>query len=202
MKEYLNNRLRLVEFLWEKAPMKSYGDAVLILTAVLSACATWRWPGKGKDRERFIRLLTEYSLPDHHADWVCIPALINEGILKESETPYHNNEIRIFTDEEIDLSPSDAKVKYPSLMEGQLRKYNYASLIYEYLRCGYAHEYVPHETITHVPATRRVARISYIGRLGTDFDEITKMMCFHLDYLFNLAEHHVSVLPWEKPDEG
>lgn len=194
MKEYLRKRIELARYICT-TPMASYEDVVLILTAVISACAAWRWPGKGKDRERFIRLLTEYSLPDHHADWVCIPALINDCILQESETPYHNNDTAIFTDEEVDLSPMDARAKYAALTEDQLRKHNYASLLYKYLRCGYAHEYIPHGTITHVPATQRAARISYIGRLGTDSDKITRMICFHPDYLFNVAEHHVSVLP-------
>ena len=182
--------------------MKSYGDVVLILTAVLSACAAWRWPGKRKDRERFIRLLTEYSLPEHHVEWICIPALVNDGILSESETPYHNDAGRIFTDEEIDLSPDNARIKYPSLTEEQLGKHSYASLLYEYLRCGYAHEYKSHESTSPWPATNRATRISYICEKGSRFENITRKICFHLDYLFSVAEYHVTILPEEQPDKS
>jgi hypothetical protein len=66
-------------------------------------------------------------------------------------------------------------------------------LIYEWLRCGYSHEYCPHENITHVPASNHKARISYIGRLANS--RIKRMVSFHLDYLISLAEYHISILP-------
>ncbi|MBN2065903.1 MAG: hypothetical protein JW771_03740 [Candidatus Thermoplasmatota archaeon] len=120
--------------------------------------------------------------------------MINAGFISESDTQYASgNSTRVFHDEEIDLSIEKAKATYPELSDKQLKKHCYASLIYEWLRCGYAHEYCPHECVTQVPATREKARVSYIGRLMGG--EIKRMVSFHLDYLLDLADLHVSILP-------
>jgi hypothetical protein len=125
---------------------------------------------------------------------VSVPALINGEHLSEDATPYKGgNSTRIFCGHEIDLPVEEAKREYPGIPGKQLRKNCYACLIYEWLRCGYAHEYCPHGNITHMPATREKARVSYIGRsVG---EGLRRMVSFHLEYLFRLAEYHVSVLP-------
>lgn len=193
--KFLSGRLDLVNVLATDVPGACYADLVLIVTAVLSACASARWPGTGIDKKRFIELLVSHSPEDSHASWVCIPALINQGLLAEIETPYGSpgQSDRIFRDHEIDLAFDDAKTKYPHIPSPQLRKHSYASLIYEWLRCGYAHEYCSHESITHVPASRRQARVSYIGRVTPT--KLQRMVSFHFDYLMELAQHHVSTLP-------
>jgi hypothetical protein len=194
MEKFLRGRLDLVNVLAADAPGASYGDLVLIMTAVLSACASVRWPGTGIDKRRFIELLVIYSPEDSHASWVGVPALINQGLLAEIDTPYGPGESdQIFCDHEIDLAFDDAKTKYPQVPSRQLRKHSYASLIYEWLRCGYAHEYCPHESINEMPASERKARVSYIGR-GTP-TRLQRRIAFHFDYLMELAQHHVSTLP-------
>lgn len=195
MEKFLRGRLELVNVLAADVPSASYHDLVLIITAVLSACASVRWPGTGIDKKRFIELLVSHSPEDSHASWVSIPALIDQGLLTEIETPYGSpgQSTRIFCDHEIDLSFDDAKTKYPQVPSPQLRKHSYASLIYEWLRCGYAHEYCANKNITHMPPSRRKARISYIGR-GTP-TKPQRMVSFHFDYLMELAQLHVSTLP-------
>jgi len=39
----------------------SYGEAVIILCAALSAVAADVWPGKGIDRVRFVQLLKDFA---------------------------------------------------------------------------------------------------------------------------------------------
>ena len=114
-----------------------------------------------------------------------------------SQTPYADfgNRDRIYCDDEIDLTFEDAVKEYPMVPDKKLRRHSYAAIIYERLRCGYAHEYWHHNSITHVPASRRSAYVSYIGRLNTPDNRIEKrMISVHLDYLISLAEHHVSIL--------
>jgi hypothetical protein len=195
MKRFLKGRLDLAKALaTDDIPGASYADVVLIVTAVLSACASIRWPGRRMDRRRFVELLVSHSPEDFRTAWVSIPALVNEGLVLENDTPYAGgNSTRIFRDEEIDLSLQDARTRYPSVPEGQLRKHCYATLIYEWLRCGYAHEYCPYEDITHVPPSRANARVSYIVR--STGKSPRRMISFHLPYLFDIAEHHVSILP-------
>lgn len=198
MKRFLKRRLELAKALVNSDDAE-YADIVLIITAVLSACASIRWPRiERTDRKRFIELLVSHSPQELHTSWVCIPALINRQFVSESDTPYAGgNATRIFRDDEIDLSLEDARTRYPGVEAKQLRKYCYASLIYEWLRCGYSHEYVPREDITPVPPSRAEARTSYIVRgMGAAGHKI--MVSFHLEYLFKIAEHHVSILPDEE----
>jgi len=194
MERFLRGRVQLARALAVEIPGASYADVVLIITAVLSACASFRWPGRGIDRKRFVELLVLHSPEQFRTSWVSIPALINGAFISESETPYAGgNADRIFRDHETDLSFDEARTRYGDVPRSELRKHSYASLIYEWLRCGYAHRYCPHENITHVQPSTRNARVSYISRsIG---GQVKRMMTFHLDYLLELAEHHVSIVP-------
>ena len=193
MRHFLEDRIRLVRELIESDISVAYGDLVLILSAVISSCAAARWPGRGIDRRRFVELLVQLSPPDAHMNWVCVPALINSNLVSEADTPYGPGEnTRIFRDDEIDLELSAAQAKYTNVSLGNLKRRTYAVLIYEWLRCGYAHEYCAHENITHVPPSRYNARLSYIGR-GTP-DGLKRMVSFHLDYLIDLAQFHAATL--------
>ena len=193
MKLFLSGRLEIAKAL-ESLPGANYANVVLITTAVLSACASIRWPGKRIDRKRFIELLVSFSPVDLHTSWVSVPALINEGFIAEEDTPYAGgNSTRVFRDDEIDLSLEDARTRYPGVPGVELRNHCYATLIYEWLRCGYAHQYSPHTNIIQNPPSGANARVSYVGRLIAG--KLERMVSFHLDYLFLIAGHHVSVLP-------
>ena len=191
MQQFLQQRLELVKTLSTMSDAH-YSDQVLIITAVLSACAALRWPGNRIDRKRYIELLAKHSEPDNHSTWVSIPALINNGTILAKDTPCGKpgHSSRIFRDHEIDLEITDAAKKYPQVSVNDLRKFCYASLIYEWLRCGYSHQYWAHPNSTYVPPSRCKARVSYITR--TSSNGITKMVHFHIDYLLRLAEDQVS----------
>jgi hypothetical protein len=194
MRRFLRKRVELARTLATDNPLADYSDVVLVVTAVLSACASIRWPGKGVDRRRFVELLVKNSPEDFRLSWVSIPALINRGSIRESDTPYAGgNSTRIFRDDEIDLPFQDVRTRYPSVPQDQVRKYSYASLIYDWLRCGYAHEYHAHEDIITVPPSRKNARVSYIGRWTSESSK--RMVALHLDYLLEIADYHVCALP-------
>lgn len=198
MRHFLEDRIRLVRELVDSDISVAYGDLVLILSAVMSSCAAARWPGNGIDRRRFVELLVKLSPSDAHTNWVCVPALINLNLVAEADTPYGRGEnTRIFRDHEIDLDLTVAQSTYSTVSLRDLKRCTYAVLIYEWLRCGYAHEYCPHENITHVPPSRYNARLSYIGRLMPE--GISRMVSFHLDYLIELAQFHAANCP-ERPD--
>lgn len=194
MKNFLRGRLELVEKLESEITEAAYADLVLIITAVISACAALRWPGIGIDKKRFVELLVKHSPEDFHTTWISVPALINGKFIEEKDTPYGlpGESTRIFCGQEIDVAFNVAKEKYPQVPVRDLRRHSYACLIYEWLRCGYSHEYCPNQNITKVQASYRQVRISYIGRSAPN--GVKRMVSFHLNYLKNLAQHHVSYL--------
>ncbi len=197
MREFLQDRIRLVrDLLEDDSPQVAYADVVLILSAVISACAALRWPGPGLDRRRFVELLVSESSADYHLSWISVPALIVGGHVSEADTPYGRpgESTRIFRDEEIDLDYPDALNTYTNVEPRELKRCSYAALIYEWLRCGYAHQYCPHENITSVPPSRYEARLSYIGR-GRRDDAVTQIVSFHLGYLIQVAEYHATNSP-------
>src|SRR4051812_18964302 len=104
MQNFLVDRIRLVREIIASDIEVSYADLGLILSTVMTACASRRWPGKGLDKHRFAELLVHESPSDFHASWVCVPELINKKLVVESDTPYgpDGNTI-IFCDEDVDL---------------------------------------------------------------------------------------------------
>jgi len=192
-KQFFQERLDVARGLLEcDALPVTYEDVALIACAVISACAAQRWPGKGIDKCRFLELLVKHTDPSFRTSWVSLPALLNEGIIDYSETPYRfRQSTSIFCSDDIDLEFDDAQKKYPDLNISELQSCCYASLIYGRRRCGYMHTYLSGEDITTVSASMRPAQVSYIGR-GS---EMRRMIHFHLDYIIRLAQHHVSILP-------
>jgi len=196
MKNFLQGRIELVKYLFDnKVPNVHYADLILIITAVLSACASRRWKGNRDDRAKFIELLINHSPEDLHTSWVSVPALLNYRPILKDRTPYGKpgHDLQVFSDNEIDKSIQEARTLYAEVPYKKLKEFCYASLIYKWLRCGYSHEYWADENITHVAATRRNARVSYIARSNNN--GIKRMVSFHLNYLIKLAEHHIKILP-------
>lgn len=192
VKEFLQGRIELVKHLATDVAKAHYADMVLILTAALSACASRRWPGDHIDKKRFVELLVRCSPQDFHTSWVSLPALLGDHPGADKR-PAGMPDTRILCGHEVDVSYEEAERQYPDFSAKQLREHSYASLIYRWLRCGYAREYWANENVTHVPAPDEKARVSYIGRATRDGQR--RMVSFHIEYLVELAEHHVSILP-------
>jgi hypothetical protein len=165
MRAFLQGRIDLVKALRESSLPVTRQDLDLILTAVISACATCRWPGGGFDRRRFVESLIRFSSPELHLDYVSTGALLEIGVITDSQTPWGDfgQEIRIFTGDEIDGPIPKMAQRYPDVSMRDLKRASYANRIYEWWRCGHAHIYWPVGNTTHVPPSDGPAQISYIG---------------------------------------
>ena len=200
MRNFLIERVEFAKSLYKESDQATYHDIVLILTAVLSACASKTYAGDHIDRVRFIELLIKHSKASHKTSNISIPYLINDGHIDNSNTewskPGYAN--RILMDTEVDISLDEAHEMYPDLDILTLKKYSYAFFIYKFLRCGYAHSYYRDGSLTHVAPSRRSTdtRISYIGRIN-DQGHIVRSGCFHIEYLIDLAEYHAQNLKQE-----
>jgi hypothetical protein len=198
MRTFLQGRIDLVHALIDSDLPVARQDLDLILTSVISACAAWRWPGRGFDRKRFVESLIRYGSSQHNLSYVSTGALLELGVISESESPWRGlaKQSRIFTGHEIDGSLVQMSAKYPGVSIRNLKKASYANRIYEWLRNGYAHTYWSAGNTTHVAPSRLPAQISYIGRLK-ESDGITRIASFHLDYLVAVAQDQVATLPAE-----
>jgi hypothetical protein len=202
MQTFLQGRIDLVKALGESSLPVTHQDLELILTAVMSSCAACRWPGEGSDRKRFVESLIRFSSPELHLDYVSTSALLEMGVVSDSQTPWgvFGQEIRIFTGEEIDGPISEMGRRYRDVSIRDFKRASYANRIYEWLRCGYAHIYWGAGNTTHVAPSDRPAQISYIGRRESDGTRV-RIASFHLDYLIDVAQEQVSTLPKKKLDQ-
>src|ERR687889_761799 len=75
-REWIRGRISLAKRLDGGECGGSYGDAMLILSALLSGQAADMWPGTGKDRRRFIEVWSTLAAPDLNPNLVSVPLLL------------------------------------------------------------------------------------------------------------------------------
>ncbi len=193
MRGYLLDRLRMVKDIRRTYGYSCHPETMLMLMSLLSACASYRWPGKNGDKKRFVELLVRHSPADAATQWISIPDLLARKIISPDQSPWKGgNCTRIFRGKEIDLPYEKARARYR--VEGKsLKKSSYASLLYERLRCPYVHEFRSDGLTGTVPASRKPCRISYITRQTHDgeAEEDRHMMVFDMNYLLDLVTYHV-----------
>src|SRR6266542_6289189 len=74
--EFTERKLRLPSRLDAGEEGGSYGDGILIISSVLSACASQLWSGRGIDKERFVELWARYANADARPLLISVPLLL------------------------------------------------------------------------------------------------------------------------------
>lgn len=170
----------------------TYGEAVMILCAALSAVAADVWPGNGIDRVRFVQLLKDFAPSHLSATRISIPLLV--GYLRTSGRNTESETIRqvllneepslILTGDDIDKPEIEIREMFPALNLGKLREQSYANLLYREVRSAYAHEYRPGDRAVSWPMTQRKGvAISYFNWA----DKPDRHIHFHRDWISKVA---------------
>lgn len=155
----------------------SYGDAMLILSALLSGRAADLWPGKGKDRHRFVEVWSTLSDPDLTPNLVSVPLLLAD--LKKNDEQQLIEKIRgtnldalaswndtmVVTGERVDLPENQLKALDPRLAPKRLRLFSYGNVFYEHVRSGYTHEYHTTDSASPFPQVSETTPVSYVNML-------------------------------------
>src|SRR6476661_2152287 len=124
----------------------SYSEAVLIVCAAISALAAEAWPGEGKDKRRFVELLIMLTPV---AKTISVPLLVHEladerrhgyarRLQREFLPPYGS---RVVSGPDVDRPERELRRLCRGLTIVEVRRYSYASLLYERLRSPMVHEY-------------------------------------------------------------
>lgn len=169
----------------------SYGEAVIILCAVLSALSAEVWPGLQMDRVRFVELLKEYAPPDLKVTQISIPLLVaylrtsgrsaESEIIRKAFLNYPPS--RILVGDEVDKSETEILTVCSSLTANVLREHSYGNLLYGEIRSGYAHEYRPGKRADSWPMATEEAAISYINWV----DDSDRHIHFHVSWISKLT---------------
>ena len=150
----------------------SYGEAVLILCAALSAFAAEVWPGTGIDRKRFVQLLMRFSPSDLSPTLISVPILAGyvrkqrrRGALRRLHQSFLNfGHSRVVTGHDVDKPEKEILSVCPSLKKREMRDFSYASLLYREVRSGYVHEYRPGgRADSWAMAARNDVHVSYVN---------------------------------------
>ncbi len=183
----------------------SYGDVILIFTGVISTMAAERWPGRGFDNKRFIELLVEFA-PETRT--ISVPRLCNHLLSHDLVAQakqiwdYPENEFlmgEILQGPDIDSSEkSIANSLTTPISPKAIRRYSYASLLYNDLRCSYSHEYKIGDDAHAYKMTRsKNSCISYVNYHKEPFPFIH----FDLNWLANVVRKCASVMVERQPDQ-
>ena len=170
----------------------SYGEAVIILCAAISALAADVWPGRGKDRARFVEALREFTPASLNVTRVSIPLLVGH-LRQEGRDPERRqleqafldySPSRVLTGDEVDKFEDEIISLCPGLDRRVLRECSYANLLYQEIRSGYAHEYRPGSRADSWPMTSiRNTPVSYLNWV----DDPDRHIHFHVDWIADVA---------------
>lgn len=193
----------------------SYGDGILILSAMVSSFAARMWPGKRIDKVRFVELWARYTDPKLHANRISLPLLVANlrncgddelAELARRMRPEYIDEIPEFDDmivtgDQVDVDAEEVSVA-TSLPLKQLHRFSYGAVFYDHFRSGYVHEY---QTGTHgdeVVMSRTRGDITYQNwdeepyrRINFDIEWVAKVVRSICDR----AEHDWRTAPRPEP---
>lgn len=173
-----------------------YAEAVILICAALSALAAEVWPGRGIDRVRFIELLIRLGSDNAFCRTISLPLLTQsleaEGRLSEAGMLARVFDVsrtaRVLTGPEVDKPEDEVLAACPTIKSSDIRRFSYASLLYQEVRSSYAHEYRPGKTSGSWPMTRlQNQKVSYINQVANAPMGMERLVHFHVEWLGDLA---------------
>lgn len=174
-----------------------YAEAVIILCSVLSAVAAERWPGRNKDKKRFVELLYQYADAALSVTRVSVPLLVRY-LGEKSRVTEHNtlqsalmprSDTLVLTGDNVDKSENEVLGICPSLELSLVRRFSYATLLYEETRSSYAHQYMPGPRSDSwvMGSARAHGRVSYTNRMSMKENRVDRLIYFSVPWLADLV---------------
>jgi hypothetical protein len=169
-RQWFQKRVDLADELVQHHARQGEPDAEILLCCAISALASQMWPGKGKDKKRFVQLLVDYSPNSAYIQRVSTCVLIRQlqqkGATVEAdkiiahrfpsklayygkspmEYAYNGSGLhagtlsQIVHPDDIDVAAAEVLTLMP-ILQKEVRKASYVSIIYSDLRSGLIHEY-------------------------------------------------------------
>lgn len=194
LSEWSNSKIELALKLNKGECGGSYAEAVIILCGVLSAISADIWPGRYKDKNRFVELLVQYSDVSLNVKNISIPlligGLIKRNMIKESEKLITEimprSDSRVITGKDVDKSEKELLSICPDLDRKLIKQNCYANILYEEIRSGYVHEYMPggRSDSWAMGSIRNNNQVSYVNRA----DKPHRLIYFNVNWLCELVK--------------
>jgi hypothetical protein len=181
----------------------TYAEGALILCGIISAMSAIAWPGKKKDRKRFVEIITRFPSQEINPKKISIPLLVQDGKVCNSRLGI--SEKSLYLTEANDLNETEVVKSCPGLSLSEIRKYSYAHLLYEQIRCGYVHQYRTGTKTSDHDQLRQIANlkerdISYVN--ANKGNEICQFIHFPLPWIACIAAGIAQGLDNESSKKG
>lgn len=196
---WTEQKIKIAQKLNEGESGGTYAEATIILCSVLSAIAADIWPGKYKDKNRFVELLIQYSDESLGAKRISVPLLIQalrdleykeEGkCLSDQFMPECSSQV--ITGPDVDKGENEITSICPNIPIKLLRQNCCAHILYTEVRSGYVHQYMlgKRSDSWAMASQRRRVEISYVNRA----DRADRLIHYNINWLVSVIRSVVKV---------
>jgi len=191
----------------------TYADAVLVLSAVLSGFASDAWPGKRKDRVRFVEAWSTLSDPALNAERISVPLLL-DALREAGETALiekvqasrpdvfaPGNDSRVLVSDEVDQTEVELAALDPALATKRLRRFSYGRVFYEHVRSAYTHEYRISEPASEFVQTAQSGQVSYVNFVRYPDRRVRRLIYFDVAWVGEIVRSVAASLVTDGPVE-
>lgn len=191
-RQWFQKRIYLADELVRNHAKEGELDAEIILSCAISALAAQMWPGRGRDKKRFVQFLVEFSPISSYIQRVSTCVLITQlqqkGANTEADTLvsyrfssklaydgkapmeyassgsglYASTLLKIVYPDDIDFDESEV-LTLISASRKDVRAASYVSIIYSDLRSGLVHEYELSDNLSAQGWLHDNDKISYVN---------------------------------------
>jgi hypothetical protein len=173
----------------------AYADGAIILCTSISAMASLMWVRADRtDKKRFIEIVARFPKDGFRPTTVSAPLLAQEDDSLRQKLAVSDKAFRY--DGSVDKSENEVVGLCSTSMSPLdcrkfVRKYSYASLLYEHVRCGFIHTYKTTDSATSDDALRGIfgdggTTITYVN--GTVGAKMMRKIHFPLGWISRVAK--------------
>lgn len=174
----------------------SYDEGALIICATISAMSALAWPGRGIDKERFVEILAEVA----NAGTIPSPLTISVPLLcqedKSFEIPLSYLKKSFYLTTAVDSNYSELinvlnqkGIAIGKQQEKTIKHNSYGYLLYNQVRCGFAHEYKIGNNATSFDQLRDIAKVAATDVSYVNSTDGNRRIHFPLDWISCLAKN-------------
>jgi hypothetical protein len=164
-----------------------YDEGAIILCAVISAMSALAWPGKGGiDKKRFVEAVIKFHPANLDPTLISVPLLAEalSGCELRLQVPRKSFHLLGSGQDRTEIEILSA---FPQLRDKmKLREYSYVHLLYEQVRCGFAHNYKIGDKASNSDQVRDIFRV---GSAEVSYPSDGKRrVYFSLEWISDLAK--------------
>lgn len=212
-KSWVDDKIKIAQAIGNGCCGGSYDEGALIVCASISAMAALAWPGHSIDKKRFVEILAQVvaGATNPNPLKISIPLLCQED--QYFESVLLSSKKSFYLTEEYDKDYSELinclslkGITIDNKQRDTIKKNSYGFLLYNQVRCGFAHEYIIGQNATSFDALRNIGKVnanavSYTNSIGIN-NSTRRRIHFPISWISQLAKNVAQWLDEERLKQG